>query len=280
MTKKFSIDQEKFVIDTYFTCQNLNETSRKCGFLSNTSVANILFRNNIQHISLIPKYDKNINFFDKIDNEAKAYFLGFLLADGNNYTKRKCNYQISITLQEKDKYILELLRDLIIPNKKLHFIPKPKESHQNYYRLKFDSKIISQQLEKLECISVKSLTLLFPECMTHSPFLNHFIRGYSDGNGTISMWIKKLKTTTNNNYVWKLTSSDKFCSVAKHIIDELCNVKMHSKLAQAGSENNITTTIEIGGNRQVLRVLNWLYSDATIYLHRKYDKYVELKNNY
>jgi hypothetical protein len=34
----------------------------------------------------------------------------------------------------------------------------------------------------------------------------------------------------------------------------------------------------VGGNLQVKRVLDWLYQDATIYLPRKYDKYIEFTN--
>ncbi len=274
MSVKFTQNQEKLVIDTYYSCQDLNKTARKCGFLSNTSVKNILKRNNITHISLIPKYEKNHYFFDKIDNEAKAYFLGFMCADGNNYIKRKGNYQVSIKLQARDKHILESFRDMIVPTKPLKFMPRAKETHQDTYKLKFDSKIISNQLIELGCIAAKSLILDFPPIMRNSLYFNHFIRGYSDGDGCISMWVKQLKTTTNDNYAWQLTSSDKFCAGAKEIIDNLFNIKMYSRLANI--ESDITTTISIGGNRQVYDILTWLYKDATLYLTRKYNEYQEL----
>ncbi len=41
--------------------------------------------------------------------------------------------------------------------------------------------------------------------------------------------------------------------------------------------NNITSVIEFNGNRRVEKVLDWLYKDSTIYLERKYNKYLELK---
>ena len=43
--------------------------------------------------------------------------------------------------------------------------------------------------------------------------------------------------------------------------------------------NQITTTLSVGGNLQVRKILDWLYQDATIYLPRKYEKYLELCTN-
>ena len=47
----------------------------------------------------------NQNFFSKIDSHDKAYFLGFLMADGYICTT-PYNKQIGIGIQTKDKYIL------------------------------------------------------------------------------------------------------------------------------------------------------------------------------
>ena len=46
----------------------------------------------------------NKNFFNKIDTEEKAYFLGFLYADGYNNTDRN---SVALSLKEDDKEILE-----------------------------------------------------------------------------------------------------------------------------------------------------------------------------
>lgn len=44
------------------------------------------------------------------------------------------------------------------------------------------------------------------------------------------------------------------------------------------THNNITYTLSSGGNIQVQRIMDWLYKDATIFLKRKHDTYVELCN--
>ena len=64
-----------------------------------------------------PNYDEN--YFENIDTPAKAYFLGLMYADGyishTNYIRKdgtiRICYIMSISLQEKDKTILEKFRE-------------------------------------------------------------------------------------------------------------------------------------------------------------------------
>ena len=73
----------------------------------------------------IPKYTKaklnNPNmrehFFQDINEEAKAYFLGLLISDGNVFkdnTGRQAS--ISITLDLKDEYMLEKFKEVLQAN--------------------------------------------------------------------------------------------------------------------------------------------------------------------
>lgn len=41
--------------------------------------------------------------------------------------------------------------------------------------------------------------------------------------------------------------------------------------------NNNNFTLTVSGNRQTARLMEWIYKDATIYMQRKYDRYLELK---
>jgi hypothetical protein len=56
----------------------------------------------IKNVNRKSKYSYDENFFEIIDSEEKAYWLGFLLADGNN-TKRTLRFRLKL----EDKYILE-----------------------------------------------------------------------------------------------------------------------------------------------------------------------------
>lgn len=47
------------------------------------------------------------NFFENIDSEEKAYFLGFLMADGNVYVRKQSQPCIRLEISVKDLEILE-----------------------------------------------------------------------------------------------------------------------------------------------------------------------------
>src|SRR5690606_3697907 len=62
------------------------------------------------------RYPINHDFFDEIDTEEKAYFLGFMMADGS-VDKRGGSFKIVI--HKQDEHILEEFRDLIYTTKDL-----------------------------------------------------------------------------------------------------------------------------------------------------------------
>src|SRR5271155_4421936 len=58
------------------------------------------------------KYPVNDNFFEDIDTEEKAYYLGLLFADGCNHSGRV--NKIELSLAKQDVYILERLSQLLL----------------------------------------------------------------------------------------------------------------------------------------------------------------------
>ena len=74
--------------------------------------------NNLNIRSNHNKYYINRNYFDVIDTEDKAYILGFLYADGNNFPKKS---QITMGLEEKDKDILNKMNTCLQYSKELTY---------------------------------------------------------------------------------------------------------------------------------------------------------------
>lgn len=218
--------------------------------------------------SMIRRYNINESFFDLINSEETAYFLGLLFADGCNDIKRK---RFLISLQENDIDILEQFKYYLSSTVPLEFI-RSKNNRKNQYRLTICSKRISEQLSNLGCVGNKSLILLFPQYLYDSIYIRHFIRGYFDGDGSILGYIKKKKNTPT--FTWALTSTKDFCNNVKSILERETNSHFYIQK----THNNITCTLSSGGNIQVQRIMNWLYKDATIFLKRKHDKYIELCN--
>ncbi len=156
------------------------------------------------------KYIKNLDFFIEINCEANAYFLGLLYADGCVCSTKE---SFEINLQEKDAKILEIFRNYISPQYKLRFIKSKNPNWQNKVVMRINSEIICEQLIKLGCVPRKSLILQFPDCVPDQ-FLNHFIRGCSDGDGSIYQ-----ENTGSKSFKWKLTSTYMFLTPIKLYIE-------------------------------------------------------------
>ena len=95
------------------------------------------------------KYEINYKFFDVIDSEEKAYFLGLLFADGHNNVK---DGVVLIDLQENDKEILEKFTNILQPSKPLRQYDN-KYSKAGRFRMAIANRYISTRLLELGMIS-------------------------------------------------------------------------------------------------------------------------------
>lgn len=273
---KSSPELNSTIVSLYTSGLDTYQVAEKCG-CSQTFIINTLKRCGIQRRttqSYTIKYITNEKFFEIIDDEEKAYILGFLYADGNNYIKGVHSYEVSIKLQAEDKTILERFRDLLSPQSLIEPV-KDKSVSNLYCRLKINSKKLTEQLTQLGCMPRKSLQLQFPSFLKKE-FYSHFIRGYFDGDG--SLYGREPTNTGHVDYGWQITSTNNFCNIVKQYLEEILEIHCSQSLS-CPKTNQITTTLSVGGNLQVKKVLDWLYQDATIYLLRKYEKYLEFLNN-
>ena len=227
------------------------------------------------------KYQVNDNFFNSIDNQDKAWLLGLLYADG-------CVYDdgvIKIDLTVSDRELLEKIKKLIDCEYEIKQYGEGKKKFttnnkiydcKDMCRLSWRSKQMKEDLEKLGCCHNKTYILKFPtEEIIPNEFIKDFIRGYMDGDGGISYWIP------NKNTNWKKFELH-FCGTTEMIygIAEIFKSKFNccpSISSRYEDRNNNNKQFNVCGNRVILKILNWLYSDANMYMQRKHEKYLELK---
>ena len=233
-------------------------------------ISDIVKKHNI-HILLScerpSKYSLNEKYFDNIDNQDKAYILGFLYADGCNY-----NNHISMCLQERDKDILDKINIALDSSRPLRFIDYSDRGGacQNQYSLNITSKYMSERLASLGMVQNKSLILEFPKWLCPDLY-SHFIRGYFDGDGYVS----------KNYYNAKLSivSTKVFCEKIQDILRKNVGINASIYLCHK-NELTTTRTLQISGRNQIRKFLDYIYSDANLYLQRKYDVYKSLYSNY
>lgn len=271
---RLTAEQKLEIINLYTT------TSDNCADLASkfectkSSIRRMLINNNIEIKSQSlsrQKYTINENYFDIIDTEDKAYFLGLLYSDGYNYEKENT---VSINLQENDVDILYRFKSFIGSDRPLFFKESKIATRKNQYLFSISNKNISQQLVKLGCFQNKSLCLKFPtEEQVPMRLIRHFIRGCVDGDGHIQYMTKKtLRIRTS------ITSCSYFLKSLQQVIKDTINVDF-SICYPKRYDGKTTAILSSKNNIDSYILLNWIYKDSIVYLDRKYQKYQEIANS-
>lgn len=204
---------------------------------------------------VVQKHQKalNENIFETIDTYDKAYWLGFLYADGS--VSEKIN-RIELSLKEEDynhllKYKAFIGSDHVI-SKRTKMI-----GDKTYigYRLSFNSAKMKQDLIKHGCIPNKTKIVTFPK-LRHS-LIRHFIRGYFDGDGCIR------KGSTSKMTI-EILGTEPFL---KSITDYF-NIEGH---IYGFKHSDIKRFVIAGPKAQ--EIMKHLYNRSQTYLDRKYEHY-------
>lgn len=215
----------------------------------------------------------NHDYFETIDTEEKAYFLGLIAADGSiiKHKKSKNGYShiLRLELMASDKYIIERLRDELKSNLQVREYKKAinrdgwKDKHNAY--IQFHSKKLFDDLNKYG-IGERKTTTLKKLPNLNEEFMRHFIRGFFDGDGCVYI-----------NYRYKVPrphfsfyGTYEFLSDLKeHLVQELnlSNRKVHQKKTQNVSMVTFSTVSD------VKNFYDYIYKDATVFLHRKKEKF-------
>ena len=204
-------------------------------------------------------YKYNKKFFNKIDTEEKAYWAGFIAADGNI---RKDFLKMRIELNIRDYSHLEKFKKSIEGNNPIKEAIRP-NNHSCYIDVNY--KEFCSALNELGITPKKSLTLQIKFELIPRELRNHFIRGYFDGDGSINKYQRGNKEKPE----WEISFiSSKF--FLEQILKELNKEK---KLYSCG--NNFR--ISFKAKQDIKDIINYLYNNATIYMNRKKEKANEFK---
>lgn len=201
------------------------------------------------------KYYVEENYFSNIDNEFKAYWLGFLYADGYNSEKT-----LELTLCKEDESHIEKLKKSLqssapIKNKKVRNFEASRISICN---LK-----LCQDLSEKGCVKNKSLILTFPkEDILPKEYQRDFIRGYFDGDGCI--YINKELEKCSVSFVGTFD----FLKTISDIFNKELNLTQVAILPQGKAYS-----ISWGGVEDCEKIYKYLYKYSNIFLDRKLEKF-------
>jgi len=205
-----------------------------------------------------PKF--NENYFENIDSERKAYWLGFIFADGCVSEIKGCSKFLSICLSRKDREHLELFSKDINSSIKIHDYHNKHDF--SYIRLYSDK--ISNDLIKLGCTPRKSLILQYP--ILNKNMDRHFIRGYFDGDGCVSHHNNGARGGPRLSII----GSEIFLDEMQNKLHEHLGIKKRPKLFRSGSAYKYDST----AYSSVKTIMDWLYKDSNVFLSRKRNSYL------
>ena len=223
-------------------------------------------KENIKIINTQNRLRFNENIFDVIDTEEKAYWLGFIFADGNisSSTKTKSKYSFELSLKEEDLNHLQKFNKFMEHENNNIKQRKVTINNKIYisYRWLVTNKHLWKTLNNLGCVPKKSLVLQFPNVnvFSNKSLIRHFIRGYFDGDGSLGYY-------KNGPHFSVLGTKD--------IIEQLN--KNTFNLPNKISTNNNVFCLQSSGSR-ALAFCYIIYYKSNIYLDRKYQKFLQIKD--
>lgn len=197
----------------------------------------------------IRNYPRNSNYFTNIDSSEKAYWLGFMYADGTVSSKTN-----TIALGLKDQEHVEKFKQAIgAYNNKISVVTDNRFSQPC---IMYDFSIRDSQLHDdliaWGCVSNKSYVEELRMPNINSEYIWDFLRGFFDGDGCIT-WSKN-----NNRYTISWTGN-------KYFLQDIRKLCQKDKVSiEQNVKSKITYQFRLSGQQDVLRILTNMYKNATI----------------
>ena len=219
------------------------------------------------------KFDSTV--FDSIDTEEKAYWLGFIWADGyisSDPLKNTSRYIFEISLKGSDKPHLDKFNKFMKhENANKVTIENAKCGNIICKRCRWyvANKHLWETLNSYGCTPQKSLTLKFPDegIFKSKDLIRHFIRGYFDGDGCF----------TRHAYHTIVSPAISFLGT-KDFLDKIIKyTNIEANYRHDHKHSEFTWILEYH-KEPGIELVNYLYDNCTIYLDRKYKLYKFFKN--
>jgi DNA-binding transcriptional regulator WhiA len=218
------------------------------------------------------KYDVDDNYFEVIDTAEKAYWLGFMLADG---WVTKTEDKVGLSLAIKDKGHVEKFKECVKSESPINVYNGSGYNEETVYaRIIITSPKMKKDLIDKGVYISKTDIVKFPFDEVPVEYHFDFIRGYYDGDGSITYGSEQV--CGDKNYNIKFVGTKEFIEMLQYMFN-LQHLRIEKRHGDRKANN---WTLTIGGNLQVMSILDKLYNNSIVHLDRKYQRYLELKQQY
>lgn len=222
-----------------------------------------------------------VNFSSFLNEDAISfYLLGVWYSDGS--VEKYSENSKRASLSSIDKEWLEKIRDIISPGR-----PISKEINKNPYKLYINGDEFYNWLFNWGCIPNKSLILKFPENIPEK-YLPDFMRGLTDGDGSVILYEQKCFNKINGNHLktrikyYICNANEDFLNKAKEILEKLDFGFSVVKLPLKNNREILGVKVKkqdafiyrlISAEFKAAKFLKWMYYEGhELSLNRKYKK--------
>lgn len=255
-TNKKSLEEERLIFDSY-TLGESSESIAKRLAISPRTVCSIIKRLGGEirpSTENKRKYAINKEFFKKIDSEEKAYALGFMYADGNIHNRLSF---FNIMLHKKDRDVLDMFNSWIYVSENR----VEQCNDERYVNFRVSSVEMVNDLIRLGCVPAKTFKLNLPYWLANDRDLfRHFVRGFLDGDGCISVQKSGRVRVVFTGY-------NQFLLQLKLAIENQCSVSIDIREVKPK-----VADLVIGPQSSTRNFLHWLYDDSNVFMNRKKEK--------
>lgn len=256
--KRFSKEDVQFMIEHYQDMQ-YKDIAEHLGFTERQ------VRGRLNNMGYSKTRKFNNHYFHDIDSELKAYFLGFIFADGYVvYREKNRNHEFAMQLKSEDRCILEALNeelggvhDICHKNPKKKMINGVDTISRDSDVLRVYSKDIVCDLMNLGVVQDKTHNYQLPKIPDEYFF--DFLRGYIDGDGCYY---------NNGRIMMNITCASK--EVLEYLQNILQTYGIHTSIYK---EKELKYRLNCYRKDDVKKLVNMLYHDGfSLCLSRKYEK--------
>jgi len=261
----FTNEQIKDIINEYVNNHiSMQNISIKYN-VSREVISRVLKENNIgTDTNNHHKYYADYRKFQFIDSPEKAYWLGFIAADGCVYVRDK-NASVIISIHQKDSEHLEKFKQFMNSNVKiLYYIQNCGFSNNTpMCKITFNSKEMAQDFIDKGVPPRKSLILKPP--IIDKQYYLPYILGYFDGDGSIFK--------ANNEFGINFVGTKEMLNWINQTLG--MEAKLEQKKGTPKDKNNYS--IRCGGTNKPYIILKQLYDNCNTHLDRKYELFKTLE---
>lgn len=259
MPKHISQEKKLEVVNYYkqkpITISELSQIFDIC----QPTIMKILDEYRIKRYSKVQLFSPDLNehYFENIDTEYKAYFLGLIITDGCIHNTKGKQSLISLTLKSEDEYLLDKFKQEIHSNKNITY------DGRGCSEINILSNMMVNDLKKYGVFSNKSLNTIFPQNIPKE-MKKHMIRGILDGDGSVSYYARPNRKAH--------VKAVRFCQGNKKFLLDMVDFLYEAigiDKIKTYKEKDSLWSIAYRKDISLIKLIDYIYDDAHIYMKRK-----------